>query len=220
MSNRLSYDYGDIVGKHGCVFIKETEPHLYVRPNGRTDKVRKAIFSCGTCNKHFESQIKSIIHPNTISCGCVKNKQGGLTSNTGKRNPIYYQWKNMIKRCYSHKDSNYSNYGGRGIYVCDLWLNSYTEFHSWAISAGYASSLHLDRIDNNKGYNPDNCHYVTPRANANNRRNNIICNLDGEKMSISDVSDKLQINHLVVRSWYHRNSYPPSRPNSLIFLSK
>ena len=60
--------------------------------------------------------------------------------------------------------------GGRGIRVCDEWLASFDAFQQWATQNGYRPSLQLDRIDNERGYTPDNCRFVTPADNARNKR--------------------------------------------------
>lgn len=76
---------------------------------------------------------------------------------------IYYS---MKYRCYNPKAKSFKNYGKKGITVCNKWLNDYTSFFEWAISNGYTNHLTLDRIDNNKGYSPDNCRWVTKSFNS------------------------------------------------------
>ena len=83
---------------------------------------------------------------------------------------LYTIYQGMMARCYNPKHSHYSSYGGRGIEVCALWKNDKKEFFSWAMSNGYADNLLVDRIDNNKGYSPENCRFVTVSENQNNRR--------------------------------------------------
>lgn len=83
---------------------------------------------------------------------------------------VYKIYQGMIARCYNHKHVHYSSYGGRGIEVCTLWKNDRKEFFSWAMNNGYADDLQLDRIDNNKGYSPENCRFVRAIENQNNRR--------------------------------------------------
>ena len=96
------------------------------------------------------------------NCGCAKFQKGSM-------DPMYPRWKSMRERCTVKKSHAYKNYGGRGIKVCDEWLDFHA-YKKWALDNGYEKHLHLDRIDNAKGYSPENCRFVTPQANLSNRR--------------------------------------------------
>jgi hypothetical protein len=76
----------------------------------------------------------------------------------------------MKQRCHNPKNSRYQDYGGRGITVCDEWLNSFTSFYDWSIANGYRDDLSIDRIDNDKGYSPDNCRWATVLEQNRNKR--------------------------------------------------
>ena len=101
--------------------------------------------------------------------------------------PFYPTWYGMMRRCYHKENHNYANYGGRGITVCDEWHNPQC-FIDWARStAGYKNhSLTLDRIDNSKGYSPENCKWSTPLSQANNRRNNSLEVINGETKTLAE----------------------------------
>jgi len=77
----------------------------------------------------------------------------------------------MKTRCYNLKDKHYKDYGGRGIKVCEEWLNDSRKFIKWSLENGYKKELQIDRIDNNGNYSPDNCRWVTPKENSRNKRN-------------------------------------------------
>ena len=79
---------------------------------------------------------------------------------------VYYMWRDMIRRCYDERSDSYNTYGGKGIKVCDEWLEDFKNFLNWANENGYSSKLQIDRIDNNIGYFPYNCRFVEPRENS------------------------------------------------------
>lgn len=87
----------------------------------------------------------------------------------GIKPKIYVVWEGMIQRVTNPNSSRYSDYGGRGITICNEWKNAAT-FIAWAFNNGYNELLKLDRKDNNKGYYPENCHFVTPSKSSINRR--------------------------------------------------
>lgn len=78
-------------------------------------------------------------------------------------------WKKIKERCYDKKFIYYNNYGGRGITVCSEWLEDKSAFIAWALLNGYRDDLEIDRIDNDEGYDPNNCRWVTRKENCNNR---------------------------------------------------
>lgn len=100
--------------------------------------------------------------------GKDKRNKSGLKSECKDCSNKYNVWRNMMRRCYNPSSSNYKNYGGRGITVCKKW-QEYKGMESF-IEKYWKKGLQLDRIDNDKGYSPDNCRFVTSSENLNNRR--------------------------------------------------
>ena len=129
-------------------------------------KYRYGLYECQYCGKEFEAMTKAIKSGHTKSCGCQK---GGITH--GRSNSRFYKtWTDMIRRCTNHKATGYKNYGGRGITVCDEWLDV-TNFVAWCEETypnikGYS----LDRIDNDKGYSPENCRWADVTTQILNQR--------------------------------------------------
>lgn len=80
-------------------------------------------------------------------------------------------WVGMKKRCFNPRHHSFPRYGGRGITVCEAWLNDFGRFQRWAVENGYQRGLQLDRRDNDGPYDPSNCRWVTRRLNMRNRSN-------------------------------------------------
>lgn len=103
----------------------------------------------------------------------------------------------MKQRCNDIKNKRYKNYGGRGIKVCKRWSNSFDLFLQ---DMGKKPSLkhQIDRIDNNKGYSPDNCHWVLAKENQSNRTNTTSLLVNGIKMTHQQISEQFGINRSTV----------------------
>ncbi len=96
-----------------------------------------------------------------------------VNSSTG-RTPTYISYGHMKNRCYNPNYKGFNNYGGRGIKVCDRWLGVGGYINFLKDMGERPNGLTLDRIDNDKGYSPDNCKWATMKEQQNNRRNNIV----------------------------------------------
>lgn len=118
---------------------------------------------------------------------------------------LYTVWAAMKSRCYYKNNIDYGLYSGRGITVCDEWKDDFASFYNWAINSGYVDGLSIDRIDNNKGYSPDNCRWATPKEQANNRRSNLLFTYNGETLTLKQWAERFGIkyttlyNRIVVR---------------------
>lgn len=81
------------------------------------------------------------------------------------KHPLYSRWQGIKQRCYNKKEKKYKDYGGRGISMCDEWRHEFTAFYDWCMSNGFNNNLHIDRINNDGNYEPNNCQFITLEEN-------------------------------------------------------
>ena len=131
-------------------------------------RYKYGLYECQYCGKEFEAITAHIKSGNTRSCGCQRkgiNKTHGLESNR-----FYQTWYNMVKRCTKPKAWDYKHYGGRGISVCEEWLDI-KNFIAWCdLTHPNIEGMTLDRIDNDKGYSPENCTWSDKTTQCINQR--------------------------------------------------
>ena len=128
---------------------------------------------------------------------------------------LYGIWREMKRRCYCNTCKSYPNYGGRGIIVCDEWLNDFQSFYKWATSNGYVESLSIERKDVNGNYEPSNCKWATIKEQANNKRNNHFITIDGEIMTVAQCVEKTGINETTLHYRLRNNKYDGSEVISI-----
>ena len=117
-------------------------------------------------------------------------------------------WKGMLYRCSNKESPSYANYDGRGIAVCKEWKDSFVAFRNWAANNGYTDSLHIDRIDNYRGYSPDNCRFVTPKENCRNKRYHRRITVAGKTKILAEWCEEYGINRGQFIYWINRGLDP------------
>lgn len=167
-----------------------------------------------SCKKHTVKDVYefNLLNGKSNSCGClnsektVERNKTHMLSNTR----LYSIWSNIKKRCNNKNDPRYSSYGGRGINVCAEWSNNFLSFYTWAISNGYKDNLSIDRIDNNKGYSPNNCKWSTNQEQSNNRRSNHNININGTTKTLTEWSKQFGIDNDLV-SYRIKHGWSPEK---------
>jgi len=164
---------------------------LDIRPYGKRNKLF-CLFICPYCNKKVEKEKRQ--GESNKSCGCIRIKHNE------SRSKLYVVWRAMKMRCYNKTHIHYKYYGGRGIKVCNQWRNSYEEFRNWAMNNGYKKGLTLDRKNNNQGYRPLNCRWVTRKIQQRNTRWNRKITYKDETHCVSEWAEILGINKYTIAS--------------------
>ena len=144
------------------------------------------------------------------SCGCFKKDRMSIVNTKYKhgiaKTYAYRSWKGMLQRCYNSKNARYKDYGGRGIIVCERWkhLENFLED-----MGERPKGLTIERIDNNKGYSPDNCKWATWKEQNRNRRSNHLVTYQGETKCLIEWAEALGIKYHILSNRLNRLGYSP-----------
>lgn len=169
-----------------------------------SDKYGYALWLCECqCKNKTKKLIRSsaLISGESKSCGCLQKELAIIQNTThGKTNShLYSIWKGMRDRIFNKNARCYKDYGGRGIKICDEWLN-FENFYEWAINNGYQDNLTIERKDVNGNYCPENCKWATMKEQANNRRTNHFIEFNGKNQSMSDWAKEINIPYQTLKS--------------------
>ena len=152
---------------------------------GRWLAIEKSISKCGyvmwlcrcDCGNERIVNGHDLRKGKSKSCGCLRNE---VTTNRnithGKTDcRLYRIWRGMKDRCTNPTNKGYPSYGGRGITICEEWLDNFEAFYAWAMANGYDPNAPryqctIDRIDNDGNYSPSNCRWTTMATQNKNKR--------------------------------------------------
>ena len=184
------------------LFLKETESKFAKNGNRK----RMGLFKCD-CGKEKIILIFSVRSEVTKSCGCYvseKTSKANIERKTHgmSRHNLYARWQRIKSRCLTKSNKRYSDYGGRGITICEEWKNDFMSFYNWAINNGYSPELGIDRIENNGNYEPSNCRFVTIKKNNNNTRQNIIVEYNGMKITLMEACEMIGFERRYTTIWH------------------
>lgn len=157
------------------------------------------------CGKTISATRDGLIRGSYKSCGCQMYKgRKGINSThgmTGTR--IHGIWASMNERCRNlHKRNR--TYINRGITVCDEWKHDFMAFYKWAMENGYSDTLSIDRIDNEKGYSPDNCRWIPIAEQQANKSNTVFIMYNGDKRCLRTVCTEIGFPYKVAHRRYQR----------------
>ncbi len=139
--------------------------------DGASRQYRSALFECNSCKEPQQYTAESARYKKVKVClKCSYKNRAEKTAKHGDyKTRLYKIHKGIKTRCLDSNGRDFKRYGAKGITVCDEWLD-YLTFKEWALSNGYCENLSIDRIDNNKGYRPDNCRWADDSIQVSNRQ--------------------------------------------------
>ena len=177
--------------RFGLLAAIELGPYLY-RTKQRTWKCH-----CD-CGREIVVRQDCLRSGNTASCGCQRKEHAAeavrrrCTTHGQSKIAEYFVWKTMKARCLNPHNSEFKNYGGRGIQVCDRWQNSFAAFIQ-DMGARPSLAHSIDRVNNDGNYEPGNCRWAIGREQARNTRRNHMITANGMTMSIAGWAERSNI---------------------------
>lgn len=163
-----------------------------IKYHGKT-KINESLWECEcVCGAKRIIRSFSFRSGRTKSCGCVHKLR---TTHNKSKTKIYKTWSAIIQRCKNPNDRNYYNYGGRGIAVCDSWLN----FENFYKDMGeIPKGKSIDRINNDGNYCKENCKWSTVKEQCNNKRNTYFITYNGKTQTLTQWSEEIMIDSHVL----------------------
>lgn len=201
----------DLTGKRFGRWVVEGRAPDHVTEKGYRHIMWDCLCDCGN---HKVVRGKSLKYGISTSCGCyckeVVSKSSTRHGGFGSR--LYNVWNSMRQRCNNPHCRSYKNYGGRGIGICREW-DDFLVFKEWALNNGYDEDAKrgectLDRIDVDKGYAPENCRWVSMRAQGNNKRDSIWITYNGENRPLTEWADIVGLDYTTLWKRYKNGLNP------------
>ena len=181
---------------------------LVIKETG-IDKWGSVLWECKCdCGNMYIARSGKLVQGRTTNCGCYTSElrsksatKHGLLKH-GIKPRTFIVWNGIKARCLNKNSKSYKNYGARGITICDEWL-CYENFHNWALRNGYKDNLSIDRIDNSKGYNPDNCQWIPWKENLMKQRRYILLTVNGETKTLSEWGRFVSVSRWMLTKYFH-----------------
>lgn len=171
-----------------------------IRKNGK-NKENRYIYECiCTCGNIINTYKNQLDYGNRKSCGCVKSKSNVKHGMRGHR--LYATWRGILNRTLNKKDKEYENYGGRGIKVCDRWLDIKNFVED--MFPTHKNGLSIDRINNNGNYEPSNCRWATSKEQGINKRDTVLIELNGVVKPLTEWATIKKIKRATMYMRYRR----------------
>lgn len=183
-----------------------------VRFDHRDERVKGGahywLFRCD-CGNEVVLRKSAVTSNNTTCCADCSRERNALVNTkhgyVGTR--LYREWAGIIQRCTNPNDTSWDRYGAKGVTVCEEWRR-FEPFMEWALLSGYSDDLTIDRIDNAKGYEPNNCRWVSVREQNNNQARTLWLTYNGETMQLSYWAERFGLNRHTLYDRIYRYGWP------------
>lgn len=203
----------------GCYHKEQQEANLILQPKdisgqkfgtltairvvGSDSKNRalwECVCECGAVVVKIGAELRS---GHIKSCG---DRSRHAIKHGGYKDRLFKVYTSIKQRCCNPNYFQYKDYGGRGITICNQWASDYGSFQEWAYKNGYTQEIlpnglnkwTIDRIDNNKGYSPDNCRWITTQEQQFNKRDNVVLTFNGETMTATEWAHRLNLSPYII----------------------
>ena len=171
---------------------------------------------CGNMKQVSPTDVRS---GKTKSCGCYhdevcRERAVKFEHSVYEYKRLYSIYNGIKKRCYNSHEVRYKDYGGRGIRMCDEWLDSSTgfdKFVDWALSHGYREDLSIDRINPDGNYCPENCQWATTKAQNINKRGTLLVEYNGEKIPLLTLCERAKVSYDTVHDRIYKRGWDIER---------
>lgn len=195
----------DITGKR---YGKLTAIKLDHIEHVATGTVHYWLYKCD-CGNEKVIRKGEVSQGGSQSCGCYlrESVRERATKHGDSETRLYDIYRGIKRRCLNPKFKHYKDYGGRGIKICDEWLEDYLNFKEWAINNGYSDNLTIERIDFNGNYEPNNCKWIPLSEQPKNTRRCRFITINGIKHTIKEWAKYLNLSYstLIYRMKKNKN---------------
>lgn len=179
-----------LIGSHPRTGERYSE-WVVLSETGKKNIANQPMFSCQcVCGNVRNVSSAALRFAKSKNCGCRRYAALKVNlSKHGRGTPEYVAWSHIKQRCLNPDDHGYQDYGGRGISVCSRWMD-FDNFYS-DMGPRPSAKHSIDRVDNNRGYEPGNCRWTTSDIQARNTRRNRSLEFNGEKLTVADWTKRL-----------------------------
>ena len=213
--------------KIGDVLHNRKALDVSIQNNGRQNKTMIKVLCA--CDREKYITITDFKLGKFQNCNYCKDMKGDIKARVANRNKddykrIYRIYKAIHTRCYNPKAQGYQYYGGKGVKMCQLWIDDFNEFYNWSLANNYSIEYTVDRINVQADYSPENCRWVDKYTQANNKSDNVHLTIFNETKTMAEWSrdDRCLVTYNILASRIKKGIEPllamtkPKRKNKYL----